>query len=78
MTTLSHYLECGKSYDATAAALSMHRNTLKYRLGRIREISDRDLSDPDTLFNLQLATRAWHTLEALRAEDDSISAPRTP
>jgi hypothetical protein len=40
--------------------------TLKYRLQRIREISGLDLSDPDTRFNFQLATRAWQTLAALR------------
>ena len=44
----------------------MHRNTLKYRLQRIRQISGLDLSDPETCFNLQLATRAWQTLRVLR------------
>ncbi len=44
----------------------MHRNTLKYRLHRIREISGHDLSDPETCFNLQLATRAWSTLNVLQ------------
>jgi DNA-binding PucR family transcriptional regulator len=67
VSTLSQYLECGGSYDATAAALSVHRSTLKYRLQRIREISGHDLADPDTNFNLQLATRAWRTLQTLRA-----------
>jgi sugar diacid utilization regulator len=65
--TLSRYLECGGSYDATAAALSVHRNTLKYRLRRIREISGFDLANPATNFNLHLATRAWQTLQSLRA-----------
>ncbi|MEW5813755.1 MAG: helix-turn-helix domain-containing protein [Actinomycetota bacterium] len=64
--TLTQYLECGRSYDLTAEALSVHRNSLKYRLRRIREISGRDLGDPGTCFNLQLATRAWATLLALR------------
>jgi DNA-binding PucR family transcriptional regulator len=67
VTTLSTYLECGGAYDATAAALSVHRSTLKYRLQRIREISGHDLADPTTNFNLQLATRAWHTLQTLRS-----------
>jgi sugar diacid utilization regulator len=66
VATLSRYLECGGNYDATAAALALHRNTLKYRLQRIREISGHDLNDPDTRFNLQFATRAWQTLQALR------------
>ncbi|KWX01058.1 CdaR family transcriptional regulator [Carbonactinospora thermoautotrophica] len=67
VTTLSQYLESGGNYDATAAALAVHRSTLKYRLQRIREISGHDLADPDTRFNLQLATRAWRTLHALRS-----------
>jgi sugar diacid utilization regulator len=65
--TLSRYLGCGGNYDATASALSVHRSTLKYRLQRIREISGHDLADPDTSFNLQLATRAWQTLQSLQA-----------
>ena len=64
--TLSEYLDCGGNYDATARALSVHRSTLKYRLGRIRQISGHDLGLPDAQFNLQLATRAWRTLQALR------------
>lgn len=64
--TLSEYLDRGGSYEPTATALSVHRSTLKYRLRRIREVSGYDLSSPDTQFNLQLATRAWRTLQALR------------
>jgi len=64
--TLSEYLECGGNYDASAKALSVHRSTLKYRLNRIRQVSGYDLSHPDNQFNLQLATRAWRTLQALR------------
>jgi hypothetical protein len=66
VSTLSRFLELGQAYAATSEALSIHRSTLKYRLQRIREISQRDLSDPDTQFNFQLATRAWQTLVALR------------
>ncbi|HEV7829466.1 MAG TPA: helix-turn-helix domain-containing protein [Pseudonocardiaceae bacterium] len=66
VATLTEYLERGGSYDNAAQSLSVHRNTLKYRLQRIREISGHDLSCPDTRFNLQLATRAWQTLIGLR------------
>jgi len=64
--TLSEYLECGGNYDATAKLLSVHRNTLKYRLRRIREVTGYDLGRPDTQFNLMLAARAWRTIQALR------------
>ncbi len=66
VTTLSRYLECGGSYDATAQSLAIHRSTLKYRLQRIRELLGRDLGEPDAHFNLELATRAWRILQALR------------
>ena len=66
MATLSGYLECGGSYAGAAKALSVHRSTLRYRLERIREVSGLDLGHPDTRFNLQLATRAWATLQAMR------------
>jgi DNA-binding PucR family transcriptional regulator len=66
VATLTRYLECGGSYEATAKALVVHRSTLKYRLQRIRAITGLDVSEPDVHFNLQLATRAWHTLVTLR------------
>jgi sugar diacid utilization regulator len=65
VTTLSRYLDVGGNYDATAAELALGRTTVRYRLSRIREISGHDLSDPDTRFQLQLAARAWSTLQAL-------------
>jgi sugar diacid utilization regulator len=65
--TLDRYLAAGGSYNDSAKAVGTHRSTLRYRLQRIREISRHDLNDPDTLFNLQLATRAWSMLRALRS-----------
>ena len=73
VSTLSRYFECGGNYDATADALFIHRSTLKYRLGRIREITGYDLNDPDTRFSLQLACRAWVTVNALRGDAESPS-----
>ncbi|SEF24535.1 Sugar diacid utilization regulator [Amycolatopsis pretoriensis] len=62
VATLAQYLECGGSYDDTAAALMIHRSTLRYRLGRIREITELDLNDVDSRLNLHLATRVWQVL----------------
>jgi sugar diacid utilization regulator len=67
--TLSRYLDNGRHHETTARALNVHRSTLKYRLQRIREISGHDLAEPDTAFNLQLATRSWQTLQALNMTD---------
>jgi DNA-binding PucR family transcriptional regulator len=60
--TLSEYLECGGNYDESAAALSIHRSTLRYRLARIAELTGCDLREVDTRFNLHAATRAWRFL----------------
>jgi DNA-binding PucR family transcriptional regulator len=57
--TLATYLDRGGKYDETAQALSIHRNTLGYRLSRITEISGHDLTDAETRLNLHLAARAW-------------------
>jgi len=60
--TLNFYLECGGSYDDSATALHVHRSTLRYRLGRIADLTGFDLRDVDTRFNLHAATRAWRFL----------------
>jgi hypothetical protein len=56
--TLGVYLDQGGNYDATAAALHIHRSTLRYRLQRIRELSGHDLANADTRLNLHVAVRA--------------------
>ena len=63
--TLAVYLECGGNHEQAAKTLIVHRSTLKYRLLRIREISGYDLADHDTRFHLELAARAWRTLQTL-------------
>ncbi len=60
--TLAQYLECGGNYNDSAAVLHIHRSTLRYRLGRIRELTGFDLHDANIRFNLQAATRAWQFL----------------
>lgn len=56
--TLAAYLDHGGNYDRTAAALVIHRSTLRYRLGRIRETTGLDIGDPEARLNLHLALRA--------------------
>ncbi|WP_435240873.1 PucR family transcriptional regulator [Streptomyces cucumeris] len=57
--TLSQYFDCGGHYSEAAAALVIHRSTLRYRLRRIREITGMDLADVESRLNLQVATRMW-------------------
>jgi sugar diacid utilization regulator len=62
VSTLSQYYDHAGNYDGTAAALGIHRSTLRYRLTRIRELTGRDLGAVDCRLNLQVATRAWQIL----------------
>jgi sugar diacid utilization regulator len=56
--TLGVHLDSGGNYDHTATALIVHRSTVRYRLARIGELTGHDLSDPETRFQLHVATRA--------------------
>ena len=61
--TLAEFLDRGGSYDDTAAALCIHRSTLRYRLRRIRELTGLQLTDVENRLSLHVATRAWRVLE---------------
>ena len=69
--TLARYFDTGCSYDGAAAALSVHRSTLKYRLKRIREVLGRDPHDGSARLDLHLATTVWLTLESLRRTEQA-------
>jgi DNA-binding PucR family transcriptional regulator len=55
LKTLQAYLRHGGNSNQTADALFMHRNSLRYRLARIRAITTLDLDDPDSRLTLQVA-----------------------
>ncbi|MCU1687397.1 MAG: CdaR family transcriptional regulator [Amycolatopsis sp.] len=46
--TLREYLRCGAQAPVAAQVLGVHVTTLRYRLGRIREVSSLDVADPTT------------------------------
>lgn len=56
--TLAVYLDSGGNYDRASSALIIHRSTLRYRLSRIRQVSGRDINDPESRLNLHIAIRA--------------------
>ena len=54
LETLESFLERGSVKEA-AAGLHLHRHTVIYRLGKLRELLGADLEDPATRLRLQLA-----------------------
>jgi len=58
--TLYQYLVCERNKVDTAAALYIHRNTLKYRLDRIDDLLRIDLDDLDTRLHLMISFKLLH------------------
>ena len=57
--TLENYLNCSCNAKKTAEEMFLHRNTLNYRLKKIREMLDCDLEKLDTCLELKLAFLIW-------------------
>jgi hypothetical protein len=57
LETLNTYVSCELDRRVTAAKLHIHRNTLDYRLRRIEELAEVDLSHPRDLLLVWLALR---------------------
>lgn len=57
VASVSAWLAHDRNVAAAADALSVHPNTLRYRLGRVRETTGLDLTDPDALLLTALLLR---------------------
>ncbi len=76
LKTLFAYLNEAGALEATAAKLYVHRNTLKYRLTRVGELTGWDLDDPEQRFHLNLACRAYEVWQALETSEAANSSAR--
>ncbi len=63
--TLEAFLATG-SLQGAAARLNVHRNSIKYRLKRIEELTLIDLEDPEMRFLVQLALHAHQAIATTR------------
>lgn len=64
VATLQALLAENGSKTAAAQRLGVERRTIYYRVDRITEILGRDLGNPETRLRLELAVRAWESLDA--------------
>ncbi len=58
LATMEAWFECGGSNAATAERLHYHRNTVLYRLHKIRDLTGRGCDDPAQAAELYIALRA--------------------
>lgn len=63
LETLEALVNNGGNIKNTAAALHVHYNTLRYRYQLIKNIIERDLDDPDTFYDLNLALKIYRIIE---------------
>jgi len=70
--TLAAYLACMGRLPATAARLTIHRNTLDYRMKRIQALAGESLDDPNSRLALELGIRL---LDLRRRTDPPSSHP---
>lgn len=63
LTTMKSYLETCNNTTKTALLLDIHRNTMFYRLQRIKELLQIDFEDPQQRLELQLALQIKDYLE---------------
>lgn len=67
MDTLFIYLQNGCNTQRASKMLSLHKNTLLYRLGRIREILGFDLSSGEDQFMMQYSFRILFYLDLFKS-----------
>jgi sugar diacid utilization regulator len=68
------YVESGGNLNEAARRLTVHRNTMLYKLDRITRLLQRDIRDPDTQFAVWLALRLTDLAEtAKRVNRDLMS-----
>ncbi|MGO4806456.1 helix-turn-helix domain-containing protein [Arthrobacter sp. 2MCAF15] len=87
--SLEYFLACNRSWESASTGLHVHRQTLRYRLGRVTELTGRRLDNMDDLVELHVALKIQRILEAMpvpmfgvngaRRDDEARQGrPRTP
>lgn len=61
--TLNTLIDYGCNYKETCEALHIHRNTLSYRIDRIKVLTHLDLNAPKVQFDLAYSFRIWEFLK---------------
>lgn len=58
LATLESFLECSGSWNRAAQAMHLHVNTVRYRIGRVEDLTGRDMSRLEDRVDVFLALRS--------------------
>lgn len=72
--TLAAFLRADRHLKPAAAALHLHVNTLRYRLGRIERLLGVDLDDVEARFQLELAVRVLEARGRVAGDRSGLGA----
>ena len=64
--SLLTYIRFGQNLTNTARELHIHHNTLKYRIAKIVELTNIDLTDYDLCYHLYLSGRVWELQNSIK------------
>lgn len=78
LLTLKTYLEQHLSATQASKHMFIHRSTFLYRIERIREILQSELTDPEELFYLELSLRLLEQEDKKSGESFTLSASHPP
>ncbi|MFD0826711.1 PucR family transcriptional regulator [Neobacillus sp. M.A.Huq-85] len=68
LTTLESYFNNNQNLSETAKAMFIHRNTLIYRIEKIKEILSTDLKNPEEILQFQLSLKIYRLLNHLHPQ----------
>ncbi|MFU8785699.1 MAG: PucR family transcriptional regulator [Candidatus Izemoplasmataceae bacterium] len=71
LRTLEMYYECNGNISEASKQLFVHRNTVIYRLDKIKQILASDLNNAEQNFNFQLAIKVYKILQLQHKKGDS-------
>jgi purine catabolism regulator len=74
VSTLEAFFDCHGNHVRTAQRLHLHRNTLLYRLDRVRQVLGVDLDDPEMRLALQVALKIGRVIGRRRIDGVATAA----
>ncbi len=78
LQTATAYLETGGSLEASARALFVHPNTVRYRLGRISDVTGYDLTSPREAWTVRIALALGRLAATPAPATDPVRGRRAP
>lgn len=70
LEALRAYIDSGGRLQLAAQSLYVHRNTIRYRLRRIEELTGARITDAQTRMTFQIALRLWQMFRLHRPQED--------